>query len=304
MTYSWQQPNSIASFGDTSTPMTPDAGVSNGGVQGAAPSSAQYGQAINTATQQQAGYSEAANQQGTRAPGVVNPYAQQTQQQLGGVNQAQNQLERQLQGTAMNGQNSAAYQQYVQGIHQQLQAQTAQANSAGTGISSAGAKYQAQAHNAQTQAASNAGGTLVASQAQQAAQQQLGQTLGQQAGLQNQNYAMGSQEAIQRAQMQQAQTGINNQTQLGYNNLANQQGNLALAGLSGEADALNGNTSAAMGQGAADFAGTQAIAAGTIGAVGGLSGAIAGTVNPTSYGGGATSGWGSTSIAGQPSSGS
>lgn len=201
-----------------------------------------YGPAINTAANQANNYNTMAGAAMQRQAAQINdPYAAQTQQQIAGVQRGQRGLISGLQRTAANGQNSQAYQQYQNSVLQGLQGQTAIANSAGAGPTGAGARRSAQEQNGASGASSLAGGQLVAQQAQQAAQSQLGTALGQQGQLANQWYGSNNQQAIANAQLQQGQMGQNYAGALGYNSLSQNEQGMQLNALQGASNAILGS---------------------------------------------------------------
>lgn len=212
-----------------------------------------YGGAASTAWNQAGNYAGKAQQQNQAAPQINNPYAAQTQQQIGQAQKQQGQLVAGLQQTAANGQDSLAYKQYLQSVAQGQAAQTAVANSSAAGAAGAGARRSAQQQNAMTGAGSQAGGTLVAQQAQQQAQNQLGTTLGQQGQLAAQDQAFQQQNAYNQAAMQQAQTGINFGAQQGYNQLALGEQQMNQSALTGAAEGLAGSQGIITGEEGANF---------------------------------------------------
>ncbi len=228
-----------------------------------------YGPAINTAANQANNYNNmAAASLGRGAVQINDPYAQGNARALAGVNSNQNALIAGLQKTAANGQKSLAYQQYKNAVAAGQNAQTAIANSAGAGPGGAGARRMAQEGNGMTAAGSVAGGQLVAQQAQQGAQAQLGTALGQRSTLQNQNYTAAQQQALANANLQQGQTGQNFAAQLGYNTLSAAEQGTQLNALTGASNANLGS----QGLGQAQQQVTNAQNAVTTGAITGAAG--------------------------------
>ena len=201
-----------------------------------------YGPAINTAANQANNYNSLAGTAMTQPAAQINdPYSAQTGRQIAGVQAGQQGLINGLQQTAANGQDSQAYQQYKSSVLQGQQGQTAVANSAGAGPGGAGARRLAQQQNGMTQAGSTAGGQLVAQQAQQAAQAQLGTALGQQGSLANQWYGGNTQQGIANAGLQQGQLAQNYAGALGYNSLSQNEQGMQLNALQGASNAVLGS---------------------------------------------------------------
>ena len=188
-------------------------------------------------------YNQGANwQQAT--PQAVNGDAASSQTQLGRILHGQHSLGQQLQAAANNGQNSQASQQYLAGVRQSMQAQTALGNSTGGGLAAAGARRGAVEQNAAIKAGSQAGGVATAAQAQSNAQNQLGVLLGQQGSLQNQRLGAENSLAASNAQLVQQQGSLNNAAQLGLYGLSANEQSLGVGALTGYSNTLLGEAGA------------------------------------------------------------
>lgn len=239
-----------------------------------------YGGQSSTAWNQAGAYAqEGAAPGGPASAKVVNPYAPATAKTVAGVQSSQNALIGGLQQTAANGQDSAAYRQYLQSVAAGQNATRAVAASAPSGVAGAGARRGAQQQVAMQGAGAQAGGAMTAAQAQAAAQSQLGTTLGQTGQLATQNEAFNAQTAAQIAALNQKQTGINFGAQTGYQNLALGEGTTDLNALNGAAQGLAGSQGVITGEEGANFNTTQMGVAGGLSAlsdVASLGGSLAG----------------------------
>lgn len=264
--------NSNAAFGQADMNTQIDPTIAYGGQSTTAWNQAgKYAGAGNAATQ-------------TKAPPIVNPYAPQTARTIGGVQTSQGDLARQLQATAVNGQDSQAYKSYLQAVAAGQNSTSALAHSGPAGVAGAGARRSAVLNNGMTQAGSAAGGEQVAATAQQAAEGQEDQLLGQTGQLAAGYEGYNAANAAAKAQLLQKQYGINFGTQSGYNNLALGEQNLNQGTINGAAGSLSGSQGIITGEEGANFDTSNMVAGAGLSAlsdVAAIGGAAAGAPSPT-----------------------